>query len=324
MDSSLDQLLAAVRISSVAQAYGVDVRQQGMSRCVFHADRTPSMSVEPVGRFGADIFRCFGCGAIGDVVGFLSRLAGFSRRRAVKALLNGFVPLGAIIPRPAPQIGFKAPSRADVALDAGTPEDLARLSALRGIPVAALSMAVSRGLLRFGVYANERAWVVTDDDRYAVQFRPMRKGLWFGRQKAMSAKGSTTRVPVGLGGVGGAAKVHIVEGGPDLLAVHQLILMSDELAPDCQAALGFLGAAVELEPDVVSALADKHVVIWAHSDQPGVASASRKHRQLKGVCQSVRMVVPADILGGVKDLNDLLVAPGGSQALISREGFRHV
>jgi DNA primase len=39
--------------------------------CPFHEDRSPSLHVYPVGRF-----HCFGCGAHGDVFGFLQRMSG--------------------------------------------------------------------------------------------------------------------------------------------------------------------------------------------------------------------------------------------------------
>ena len=92
MDADLSMRLASVRIATVARSYGMEIRERGLSKCVFHDDRTPSLSVTPSGKFGADLFNCFGCGAAGDVVGFLARLTGVDRRTAFKAVLNGFTP----------------------------------------------------------------------------------------------------------------------------------------------------------------------------------------------------------------------------------------
>jgi hypothetical protein len=324
MYCDLNLLLAGIKISTVAKSYGLEVKPRGLSRCVFHADKTPSMSVEPAGRYGADLFRCFGCGISGDVVGFFARIAGIDRRKAVKELLRGYQPqVHYVRPEGLPE-AFKAPSKVISDLDQGSPSELAQLASLRGISIQALELALARGLLRFGHYARERSWVVTDDDRYAIQHRPLRRGLWFGRTKAMSAKGSTTRVPLGLSRVGQSERVHIVEGGPDLMAVHQVILGATGCASESEVALGFLGAAVELEDEVVAALTGKDVIIWAHSDHVGIDSANRKQGQLRSVCSSVTTVMPAEIISSAKDLNDLLVAPGGCEALYVIGGGRHV
>ena len=50
-----------------AEMHGLKVRRNNMVSRPFHNDRTPSMKVDKR-------FHCFGCGADGDVIDFVSRL----------------------------------------------------------------------------------------------------------------------------------------------------------------------------------------------------------------------------------------------------------
>lgn len=71
----------------VAPRYGVRVNAAGMALCPFHDDRSPSMKLSRG-------FYCFGCGAQGDVITFISRLFGISIRDAARKLSVDFeIPL---------------------------------------------------------------------------------------------------------------------------------------------------------------------------------------------------------------------------------------
>ena len=54
-----------------AERYGLNVNRNGMAVCPFHRDRHPSMKVDRR-------YYCFGCGATGDVIDFVSLLHGIS------------------------------------------------------------------------------------------------------------------------------------------------------------------------------------------------------------------------------------------------------
>ena len=56
--------------------------------CPFHSDRTPSFTVFDSGRR----FKCFGCGAAGDVLDFVQRLHGVGLRDAAIMLEGGGIP----------------------------------------------------------------------------------------------------------------------------------------------------------------------------------------------------------------------------------------
>ena len=60
--------------------------------CPFHADRSPSFTIYDGGRR----FRCFGCGAAGDVLDFVQRVHRVGLREAVAMLDGGALPVAAV------------------------------------------------------------------------------------------------------------------------------------------------------------------------------------------------------------------------------------
>lgn len=63
--------------------YGIRVERNGMCRCPFHNDSTPSMKLDRR-------YYCFGCGATGDVIDFVSRLRGIGSMEAAILLARDF------------------------------------------------------------------------------------------------------------------------------------------------------------------------------------------------------------------------------------------
>ena len=83
----LDQIRSAVDIVDLVGRY-VRLRKAGQGwkgLCPFHAEKTPSFTVNP--RKG--IFHCFGCGVGGDAFGFVMRQDRLSFREAVRQLARG-------------------------------------------------------------------------------------------------------------------------------------------------------------------------------------------------------------------------------------------
>ena len=58
--------------------------RHGMAKCPFHDDRHPSLKLKQ------DFYYCFGCGATGDVIDFVSRLYGLSAFEAAKKIASDF------------------------------------------------------------------------------------------------------------------------------------------------------------------------------------------------------------------------------------------
>ena len=79
-----DTVKAAVTPRMAAERYGLPIQQGSMTRCPFHADRTPSM------KLNEDYFYCFGCGAHGDVIDLVAKLFGLGGYDAAKKLAADF------------------------------------------------------------------------------------------------------------------------------------------------------------------------------------------------------------------------------------------
>ena len=73
----------SVTTRQAAERYGLNVNKNGMAVCPFHRDRHPSMKVDRR-------YYCFGCGATGDVIDFVSRLHGMSAKEAALMLAQDF------------------------------------------------------------------------------------------------------------------------------------------------------------------------------------------------------------------------------------------
>jgi hypothetical protein len=80
--------IEAVRLANPIEGIAsesVNLRRSGaqlIARCPFHADKSPSFSVSP----SKQVFRCFGCGAAGDVFSFVQKQLGCTFREAVTHL----------------------------------------------------------------------------------------------------------------------------------------------------------------------------------------------------------------------------------------------
>ncbi len=79
-----ESVKAAVTVRQAAEHYGLEVGRNGMTRCPFHDDRHPSL------KLNESYFYCFGCGATGDVIGFVERLFGLSSYVAAQKLAYDF------------------------------------------------------------------------------------------------------------------------------------------------------------------------------------------------------------------------------------------
>lgn len=80
----LEELIERVNLVDVVQSF-VDIKKKGANWfgcCPFHSETSPSFSVSEIKKF----YHCFGCGANGDAIKFLTELAGLSFVEAVEEL----------------------------------------------------------------------------------------------------------------------------------------------------------------------------------------------------------------------------------------------
>jgi DNA primase len=81
----IERLKAANELSSVVAERGVELQRKGrqmVARCPFHQERTASFIITT----GKGLFHCFGCGAAGDVIGFVTKHDRVTFKEAVEVL----------------------------------------------------------------------------------------------------------------------------------------------------------------------------------------------------------------------------------------------
>ena len=78
-----DAIRGKVTARQVAESCGLKIGRNGMVCCPFHNDRHPSMKIDTR-------FHCFGCGADGDAIDFLSKYCGLSLKDAAISICNDF------------------------------------------------------------------------------------------------------------------------------------------------------------------------------------------------------------------------------------------
>lgn len=86
--ASVDQVLAAADMVEIVGQY-TELRKAGANysgRCPFHEERTPSFSVNPVEK----LYYCFGCGAGGNLVGFVQEKENLDFPGAIEYLADKY------------------------------------------------------------------------------------------------------------------------------------------------------------------------------------------------------------------------------------------
>jgi 5S rRNA maturation endonuclease (ribonuclease M5) len=108
----IESIKGANPLEALVAERGIELKRKGrhlVAHCPFHADKkTASFTVTP----GRGLFHCFGCGAAGDVIGFLTKHDKLSFPEAVKALAaRASLDLDSVM-KPAPRVPQKTPLQA--------------------------------------------------------------------------------------------------------------------------------------------------------------------------------------------------------------------
>lgn len=303
-------------------------------RVPYRADKSPSGSVYADGRLMFD----HATGETLDAPGLLARVEGLSPADACRICIE----LARIRPeecdddrhrarmpaqRP-PEAPSPLPAKPELpALHLPREGHLRAIARTRGFDLAALELAVSRGLLWVCQWRGLACWAVTDAARWLCQVRRL-DGKPFTRKdgttfKAWTLPGCRAGWPLGIGEAQGFSFVALCEGGPDMMAVLHLAMAlgcADRVAP-----VAMLGASTRIVPDALPHFAGKRLRVYAHADAahedgkaPGLEAAARWQDQLTAAGAEVDVFDLADICGpdGVlcKDLNDLARVPVASLA----------
>lgn len=251
--------------------------------CPYNGEKNPSYSVSDDGR----LFFSFASGEGGDVVSFLALARGITESEAAKELIRLAGVSGGNLP-PAPVRPVEPAKEREKPslplLDEGTADERAQLERMRNLAPDAIALAIERGILRFADSREGRAWVVTDQDRWAAQARRIDGERWQrlnGQPKAWTLAGSRASWPIGWVDAVRRDRVALVEGGPDALAA-----LHHALASECSNEVGvvcMIGAACRIPEECLPPFAGLPVRVFVHADAAGMKAARKWAAQLAGV-----------------------------------------
>jgi DNA primase catalytic core len=97
----IEAIKHGVDLVALVEAKGIDLKKNGKSwfgLCPFHADKNPSLSINPV----KNLWQCFGCGAAGDVIRFVELFDQVDFKEAVRRLSDNGFKRTALKPKAAP------------------------------------------------------------------------------------------------------------------------------------------------------------------------------------------------------------------------------
>lgn len=314
---SLPQLFRMLNVPGI-----VPERDGSTFGCPF-ADRHKHGDSRPSFNFHSRLsrFRCFGCGCAGDGPDFVAEWLGIPANEAVKK----FIALAGDEAHFSPALGGRVQQIESAPLadkwgdfsvkkekrkgwpqfHHGADMTIAGLAELRGFSVDCLRGMQRMGWLRFCELAGHRAWVLRSLCGRVAQARRLDGGMWHRNKhefKSWSLPGSCAVVPLGMETITPSVSVvGIAEGGPDFVALFQLLCEQERL--DC-GLLGFLGASVRIAAPVIEQLRQRRVRVFAHADDAGRRAAAEWAAQLN----DAGCVVDAFDFGPfrVKDTNDFL------------------
>lgn len=188
-------------------------------------------------------------------------------------------------------------------LSPGTREQHAQVAALRGLSLEGVSLAVERGLLRFGMFHGAPAWLITDKSGRVAQARRLDGQPWGNKAKAWTLFRSQAKWTVGIEEASNYKFIALVEGGPDLLAAHHFIAKAGRASE--AGAVAVLGG-MRIHPDALPLFSWKYVRIYAQNDRAGERAALRWQQQLNEVGAVVEIVsIRTKFNEQAKDLNDV-------------------
>lgn len=318
-------------------------------RVPYRADKSPSGSVYADGLLMFD----HATGETLDAPAILAKVEGLSPQDACRL----FIELARISPHEISNPEFRSrdhrppetppplPAKPELpALHAPRDGHLRAIARIRGLDLAPLEMAVSRGLLWVCQWRGLACWAVTDAARWLCQVRRM-DGRPFTRKDGSTFKAWTLPKcragwPLGIGeaaelfhvrnsghgnqitsgipevirgdGVSGIPEtppqlIAICEGGPDMLAVLHLahaLGCADRVAP-----VAMLGASTRIVADALPLFAGKRVRIFPHAD------AAHEDGTAPGLEAAARWQDQLTAAGADVDVFDLAGIPGADGVL---------
>lgn len=308
--SIIDAVRSSIRLNEIVQeTVGLKRKSDDdwIGLCPFHNERTPSFHVHPETGF----FKCFGCGAGGDVIDFVRRHNGVTFEAAVELLTSRTGDVLTKTVQAKPRIPTRQPSqtwlRLQEQLKTPTIAELQQIATLRKLPtIAGLELAVRAKTLFtaevFDYGFHEPCWIITDSSRRNAQARRLdgQPFAGIGGKKAKTIQGCEASWPIGIQDCT-TPEIALVEGGPDFLAAHHLTWFLGRSKTTTPVAM--LGASNQIHAQALPLFSAKTVWIFPHTDdnQAGEKAAARWSEQLRSVNAAP---IPSPLQS--KDLNDFI------------------
>ena len=285
----------------------------------FRSDTHPSWGIyQKAGRW---YWKDFATGEHGDEIALLAKIFTANEQRDFMELLKIYeLFAGGAQVMASPVVDKQVGTHPDkIGFQAGTEGQLGRLSELRGLSPTGMVWAQKRGVLVFGTWHGMEVYGVCDSSKKVLEIRRLDGKLFpaAGRlpaRKAHAVAGSQKRWPVGIMEAKDYACIVLVEGGPDFLAAHDLILREqglDEATVEC-VPVAMLTAGCWIAEEALPYFAGKIVRIFPHHDASGIgliaAARWQKHLQLEAASVEIFDVSVLHALsdGNISDLNDFV------------------
>lgn len=287
---------------SAAQGAGIRLRRAGRewkACCPFHPDKSPSFTIYDEGQR----FRCFGCGAAGDVLDFVQRAHHVGLRDAVAMLDGGTLPIASspTVPPAEPKCDRTGEALAIWAAAEnviGTEAESYLRSRRLMLPIPPCIRFTRLPYGKSGRLHPVMLALVTDaEDRPIGIQRTYLNAAGTGKAAVAKPKLSLGRIAGGAIRLAPASPTLVIcEGLEDGLSVQQGL----GIATWATAGTGGM-VALQLHPSV------RAVVIAADNDEPGRLAASAAAHGFATTGRTCRIIRPLD---GFKDFNDELRGAG--------------
>jgi hypothetical protein len=260
----------------------------------FRSDSKPSWGIFQ--RDGHWYFKDFATDETGDEISVLGQYLKLDEKKDFKAIVERYQEIANqehtpetelandLIPSQAAEVEAEKPNSS--LFSTGTTDQLARLSASRGIAMEGLQWAQDRGVLVFGRWYGGEVYGVRDGSGWVMEIRKLDGSLFdaiggLTERKSHAIKGSQKKWPVGIQEAAGCPMIVLVEGIPDFLGAHQIVI--EEGRQGNVAPVSMLCASVSIAEPALPYFKGKHVRLFPHADEAGVKAARKWSQQLKAV-----------------------------------------
>lgn len=265
---------------------GLGLRQFAKSSCPspFRNDQHSSWGIFQTDGFW--LFKDFATGESGDEIEFLAKHFKLDPKRDFLKLLDHYKDLAKSVPN-LTSMPVSAPELPDTSfLGEGTEEQMKKLADLRKISELGLAYAYLSNHLKYGKWHGYEVYAVTDKTGHLTELRRL-DGHWFEpygdlpSHKSHTVKNSRKNWPVGILDSPTKTAIALVEGMPDFLALHQIIM--EEKMVKTVLPVAMLTSSCDIAPEALPHFAGKKVRVFPHLDLPGINAAERWHEQLISV-----------------------------------------